>query len=1166
LGQRKYHWLVCAGLIVATFAIALRAQPASADVAYGVTENGRLVWFGTTQFANGDIGSLSGMFPGDQILAIDVRPQTGRLYGVSASRLYLINTVTAQVQLVSETPFPAPLSGSVDIDFDPVTGVIRVVTSTNQNLRINPDTAAVTTDTPISGVTGLAGVGYTNNFASPDRSTLFAISPSTDQLVRIGNIEDPVNGGTSQAGGAATAVGGLTLDVGTVASLDIAANDNEAFAVMSDPDAVLSSFYKVSLVTGAATLIKPISTPGARIRSFALVTRAVKLYALAKSTVDAPAGAIVSVLSPAPGTFLPQPGGGPVPIAGGMGVGEEVTDIATRPATGDLIGLTNVGRLVQINPATGESTAMSLLSIPVDGAPRVMDFSPFDNLLHIIGDNGQHLSVVADTGAATAGTAFAETGLIAGAFDAAGTLWAMTNGQVLSYDLGDLVSGVGEPIAAVSAIYGPGTAMAISPADGAAFILQDALASSAVRLQTLSLHDGVPSGLIGQFPSAGGLDYRGLAVASQGRVQFGATGVAVNENGGVAPVTLQRVGGTSGVITVQLSVAAGTAMSPADFIGFTSSVTFADGENIKVLNVPIINDSLDENDETVGLLLAQTNFNSFLPSVLGTPTGTFFTIVDNDSATPGGDPSITITSPTADPTYNGFGRFITLAGMAADADGTVASIAWTTDRGFSGTASMGAAAASVEWYATDIPLAVGVNNITVTVTDNQGNTGADSIGVTTTQMQYYLAEGATGTFFDLDLLLANPNQVPVEIDVVFLKPLGQGTVVQQYTLPPTSRTTINVETIAGLENAEVSTIVTAPAETPIVVERTMRWNETGYGAHTDKASPSTSQKWYFAEGSQGFFFTYLLLANPQNAANQATVKYLRENTTPVTRTYDLAPLQRFTVDIGADADLVNQSFGMEVTFTLPGIAERAMYFGLSPLWIGGHESVGVTQPSRNWFLAEGATGTFFETFVLFANPSASDASVAVRYLPDTGVPVDKTYPVPAGQRLTINIQGEDPALVSAAVATQVTSNVPIIVERAQYWPDPAPSWYEAHNSFGVTSTGTRWGLAEGRVGLNTGYQTYILLANPNANEVNVSITFLREDGTTVTKPFTVQPSSRFNVAVGGADVPEITNERFSAVITASHPIAVERAMYSDQAGVTWQAGTNATATRLPDVP
>ena len=76
---------------------------------------------------------------------------------------------------------------------------------------------------------------------------------------------------------------------------------------------------------------------------------------------------------------------------------------------------------------------------------------------------------------------------------------------------------------------------------------------------------------------------------------------------------------------------------------------------------------------------------------------------------------------------------------------------------------------------------------------------------------------------------------------------------------------------------------------------------------------------------------------------------------------------------------------MEVTFTLPGIAERAMYFGANPLWIGGHESVGVTLPSRSWFLAEGATGPFFETFVLFANPTATAADVDVRYLPASGL-------------------------------------------------------------------------------------------------------------------------------------------------------------------------------------
>jgi hypothetical protein len=41
------------------------------------------------------------------------------------------------------------------------------------------------------------------------------------------------------------------------------------------------------------------------------------------------------------------------------------------------------------------------------------------------------------------------------------------------------------------------------------------------------------------------------------------------------------------------------------------------------------------------------------------------------------------------------------------------------------------------------------------------------------------------------------------------------------------------------------------------------------------------------------------------------------------------------------------------------------------------------------------------------------------------------------------------------------------------------------------------------------------------------------------------------------------NEAFGALIESTQPIFVERSVYSDAGGVTWAAGTNATATRLP---
>jgi hypothetical protein len=432
---------------------------------------------------------------------------------------------------------------------------------------------------------------------------------------------------------------------------------------------------------------------------------------------------------------------------------------------------------------------------------------------------------------------------------------------------------------------------------------------------------------------------------------------------------------------------------------------------------------------------------------------------------------------------------------------------------------------------------------------------------------YYLAEGATGAFFDTDILLANPNGTPAPIEIAFLRADGTS-VTQTRTLPATSRTTIRVDEIPGLEAASLSTIVTSVSNLPIVVERTMRWDATGYGAHTEKATAGAATQWYFAEGAQGFFSTYFLLVNPHGTANVAHVTYYREAASPIVRDYPLGPNARFTIDASADADLVNQAFGAQVVFDQPGVAERAMYFGTAPIWTGGHASAGATTPSPRWFLAEGATGSYFTTFVLLANPNAEDAEVTLRYLPaaggtSSGTPVTRTFTLPAGQRATRNIATEDDSLASAAVATEVDATRPIVVERAQYWPNP--QWFEAHNSFGVTAAGTRWGLAEGRVGGAEGYQTYVLLANTGTNDAEVTLTFLRADGTTVAKMTTVPAASRVNVAIAGtgSDVPELDGESFGALIEATQPIVVERSMYSNANGTVWAAGTNATATPLP---
>jgi hypothetical protein len=526
---------------------------------------------------------------------------------------------------------------------------------------------------------------------------------------------------------------------------------------------------------------------------------------------------------------------------------------------------------------------------------------------------------------------------------------------------------------------------------------------------------------------------------------------------------------------------------------------------------------------------------------------------------PSGLPTVTITSPTTDPATTSSASFITLAGTAADATG-VQSVTWANDRGGSG-----AATGTTTWTAADVPLQSGVNVITVTVQDTNGNRNSDTLTVTVGALTYFLAEGATGSFFDFDVLIANPTTTAAPTVVTFLKEDGT-TVTQNLTVNPTSQVTLHVDQIAGLEAVGgVSTVVSSTNGIPLIVERSMFWDAQYFGSHGGTAVDGPRTRWLFAEGSQGFFSTFVLLANAGSTTSAVTLTFLREAGGPVTRTVNVAPQSRLTVAAGLIPELVNTSFSIVVDSSTPIIAERSMYFGTTRFWDGGHESAGVPAPATSWFLAEGATGTFFKTFVLVGNPNTAPANVSLTFLTDGGVTVTRPFVVAGNSRLTVNIETQAPVLANAAVSTTVTSDQPVVAERAMYWPGAPSEWYEAHNSFGATAVGTRWGLAEGRVGQDHAFQTYILLANPSTTTAaQVRITFLRGNGTTVVKTFTVNPTSRFNVHVNSM-APELVNEAFGALVEVTNAvgISVERAMYSDALGVTWAAGTNALATRLP---
>ena len=260
-------------------------------------------------------------------------------------------------------------------------------------------------------------------------------------------------------------------------------------------------------------------------------------------------------------------------------------------------------------------------------------------------------------------------------------------------------------------------------------------------------------------------------------------------------------------------------------------------------------------------------------------------------------------------------------------------------------------------------------------------------------------------------------------------------------------------------------------------------------------------------------------------------------------------------------ELAGTDVSAVISAPLPIIVERAMYKSTSTQpFAAGHGSAGVTAPATNWFLAEGATGPFFDCFILLANPNDTPAAVTIDYLLSDGTTQTKGYEVPANGRFTVWVDDEQiPAgsgqrpLDNVAVSSTVTSNVPIIVERTMWWPSPAMSanfWTEAHNSPGATATGTRWALAEGEAGGSNGTETYILIANTSNFPGTAVVTLYFEDGTSVQRAFELLPRSRINVNAS-FDFPQSINRRFGAVVESlgapAAQIVVERAMYTSPA-------------------
>lgn len=251
-------------LLLAAVTQPLSAEPILALVTAPGLTNGLVSFDSLAPGTAGAPTSITGLQPFETLLGIDIRPSTGQVYAIgSTNRLYSVDRNNGLATLLfSLVPNPTDLSDPFSglsgsfygMDFNPVPDLaglpsLRVVSTADQNLRINVDTGQVITDDAINpAVAHIVGSAYSNNDLDPiTGTTLYGINPITDMLVT----QFPANNGTIAN------IGPLGVNASNQIGFDISglAIAYAAISLSGNEDTGPSSFYTIDLTTGAASLV-----------------------------------------------------------------------------------------------------------------------------------------------------------------------------------------------------------------------------------------------------------------------------------------------------------------------------------------------------------------------------------------------------------------------------------------------------------------------------------------------------------------------------------------------------------------------------------------------------------------------------------------------------------------------------------------------------------------------------------------------------------------------------------------------------------------------------------------------------------------------------------------------------------------------------------------------
>lgn len=237
----KFNTLATAALAVCLLSAGAVAQ---AETLVGLTVDQKLLTVDSANAANGSLTSITGLLSGERLRAIDLRPTTGVVYGLSdLGNLYQLNALTGAAS--GRLALSQSVAGTaIGFDFNPVAdlsnaaaGSLRLTSNARENWVINVATGNVTVQTALPAGFKVVASAYTNNDISPSTGTvLYGIDSGTDSLYK----QNPPAGGTQEL------VGSLGVDTSGVAGFDISAS-GAGYAALTDADTGQSTLYRIAL-------------------------------------------------------------------------------------------------------------------------------------------------------------------------------------------------------------------------------------------------------------------------------------------------------------------------------------------------------------------------------------------------------------------------------------------------------------------------------------------------------------------------------------------------------------------------------------------------------------------------------------------------------------------------------------------------------------------------------------------------------------------------------------------------------------------------------------------------------------------------------------------------------------------------------------------------------